>query len=166
MRTKIFFALLASMAAGCAGTGANLQPGVSTLADVENSMGRPAEVQKAANGETTLWYPRFPVSKVSYAARIAPDGKLIGVEQRITEKNIATIQPNRTTLAQVRELLGPPDSVVHYSRMQREVWTYPMFNRPQHKELYVQFSEDGIVRESWLVVDPEEIKYGGAGSFK
>jgi hypothetical protein len=163
MRT-VFLPLVVLALAGCVSTGASLQPGLSTLADVEKSMGRPAEVQKAANGETTLWYPQFPLNKVSYAARIAPDGKLIAVEQRMTEKNIAMIQPNRTTQAQVRELLGPPDSSVHYARMQREVWTYPVFNRPQHKELYVQFSPDGVVREAWLVNDPEEIKYGG-GSF-
>ena len=155
-------AALALIAAGCAGTGADLKPGVSTLADVEKSMGRPAEVQKAANGETTLWYPH-PVAKTSYAARIAPDGRLIGVEQRMTEKNVAMIQPNRTTQAEVRELLGPPWFVNRYARMEREVWTYPVFNRPQHKELYVQFSPDGVVRESWLVIDPEEIKNSGPG---
>ena len=125
-------------------------------------MGRPAEVQKAANGETTLWYPA-PVAKLSYAARIAPDGKLISVEQRITEKNIAAIQLNQSTRGEVRQLLGPPWKINQYPRMEREIWTYPVFNRPMHKELYVQFSPDGVVRESWLVVDPDEIKNSGPG---
>ena len=157
-----FLPLVALIAAGCAGTGANLQPGVSTLADVEESMGRPAEVQKAANGETTLCYP-LPVAKTRYAARIAPEGRLIGVEQRMTEKNIAMIQLNQSTRAEVRALLGPPWRIDQYSRMQREVWTYPVYSRPMHKELYVQFSPDGVVRESWLVIDPDEIKNSGPG---
>ena len=157
-----FLPVVALTMAACASTGASLQPGVSTLADVEKDMGRPAEVHKAANGETTLWYPH-PVAKTSYAARIAPDGRLIAVEQRMTEKNIAMIELNRSTQAEVRELLGPPWKVNHYSRMQREVWTYPVYNRPMHKELYVQFSPDGVVRESWLVVDPDEIKNSGPG---
>jgi hypothetical protein len=162
MRLLALLALL-SVTAGCASTGADLQPGVATAADVERSMGRPVERRQAANGETVLWYPHFPVGKVSYAARIAPDGRLIAVEQRITEKNIATIQPNSTTAAQVRDLLGPPDSSVEFPRMQRQVWTYPVFSRPQHKELYVQISPDGVVRESYLVIDPQEIKNSGPG---
>ena len=146
------------LAAGCASySGSSLRPGVSTLADVEKSMGRPAEMRKSANGETTLWYPH-PVAKTSYAARIAPDGRLIGVEQRMTEKNIAAIQPNRTTRAEVRDLLGPPWRIDQFPRMQREIWTYPVFSQPQHKELYVQFSADGVVRESYLVVDPDELR--------
>jgi hypothetical protein len=159
---KVFSVVVALTLAGCASTGANLQPGLATLADVEKSMGRPAEVHKAANGETTLWYPH-PVAKTSYAARIAPDGRLIAVEQRITEKNIAMIQLNRSTRAEVRELLGPPWLINQYPRMEREIWTYPVYNRPQHKELYVQFSPDGVVRESWLVIDPDEIKNSGPG---
>ena len=158
-----FLCLFVVAVAGCASfSGRNLQPGVSTTADVERAMGRPVERRQAANGETQLWYPH-PFGKVSYAARIAPDGKLIGVEQRLTEQNIATIQPNRTTLAQVRDLLGPPDSSVEFPRMQREVWTYPVFSRPQHKELYVQFSPDGVVREYYVVIDPQEIKNSGPG---
>jgi hypothetical protein len=158
---QIFLVLLL---AGCASfSGQSLKPGVDTAADVERSMGRPVERRQLANGETVLWYPHFPFGKVSYAARIAPDGKLIGIEQRMTEHNIATIEPNRTTMAQVRDLLGPPYLADHYPRMQREIWTYPVFSRPQHKELYVQFSPDGIVRESYLMLDPEEIKNSGPG---
>ena len=158
---RLLFVLLL---AGCTSfSGGNLHPGVSTAADVERSMGQPMERRQLANGETVLWYPRFPFGKVSYAARIAPDGKLIGIDQRITEQNIATLQPHRTTLAQVRDLLGPPDSVVEYPRMQREVWTYPVFSRPQHKELYVQFSPDGVVREYYVVLHPDEIKNSGPG---
>jgi hypothetical protein len=160
MRLLCLFTAL--LAAGCASyTGANLQPGVSTAADVERTMGRPVERRQAANGETLLWYPHFPFGKVSYAARIGPDGRLIGVEQRMTEQNIAALEPNRTTLAQVRDLLGPPDSVVEYPRMQREVWTYPVFSRPQHKELYVQFSPDGVVREYYVVLHPDEVRNSG-----
>jgi hypothetical protein len=162
---KRTFLLLTSLLVlgGCASTGASLQPGVATAADVERSMGRPAERRQLANGETVLWYPNFPWGKVSYAARIASDGRLIGVEQRMTEQNIATIELNRTTMAQVRDLLGPPYLTTEFPRMQREVWTYPVFSRPQHKELYVQFSRDGVVRESYLVMDPEELKNSGPG---
>jgi hypothetical protein len=154
---RVFFVLLASMAAGCGSTGANLQAGVSTRADVERSMGTPAEVQKAGNGETTLWYPRH-IAKSSYAARIAPDDKLIGVEQRLTLQNVGRIQPNRTTRAEVRALLGPPSRADQSARSQREIWTYPVSTPPEHKELYVQLSADGVVRESILVIDPEETK--------
>ena len=73
------------------------------------------------------------------------------------EESIAAIQVNRTTRAEVRELLGPPSRIDQFPRMEREIWTYRVYSRPLHKELYVQFSPDGVVRESYLVPDPEEL---------
>jgi hypothetical protein len=153
----IIVAAVAIVLAGCASySGRGLVPGQSTAADVEAVMGAPAERRPAPNGQTLWWYPRFPFGYESYAARIGTDGKLIAIEQRLTEENIARIERGKTTKEQVRDLLGPPWRADPFPRMQREIWTYPMrATDPTPKHLYVQFSPDGIVRELYLIDDPD-----------
>ena len=152
------------LAAGCAGyDGRGLVPGQSTEADVETLMGEPADVRKEANGEIVLWYPRLRYGRVNYAARIGPDGKLLAIEQRLTEENIARLVRGESQAEDVRELLGPPHRADPFPRMEREIWTYYMQGYPTWKVLYVQFSPDQIVRELYYMDDPEALPKGGRG---
>src|SRR5688572_29905307 len=62
----------------CAGyDGRGLVPGQSTSAEVDQLMGPAKDKRAASNGETVLWYPRLPSGRVSYAARIGKDDRLI-----------------------------------------------------------------------------------------
>lgn len=155
-RTLLAFCL-ALVLAGCASfSGSGLVPGASTAADVEALMGAPTDRRPGENGETVLWYPRLPFGRVSYAVRIGKDGRLVAIEQRLTEENVARLQPNKATTEQVRDLVGPPERVTRYPRMQRETWTYQFQGYPTPKVLYVQFSPDGIAREIYYMDDPDE----------
>ena len=50
---------------------------------------------------------------------------------------------------------GPPSRVIRNHRGDRNVWEYRMFNQIQIPyNLFVQFSDDGIVREAYLLHDP------------
>jgi hypothetical protein len=140
--------------AGCASMdGAGLVPVQSTAADVEAAMGRAADKRPGAGGETVYYYPRLPWGYATYAARIAPDGKLVAIEQRLTLENVGRLKQMRTD--EVRDLLGPP-----FEPMKdlggREIWTYPMriAGDPTPKWLLVHFSADGAVRETLLIDDP------------
>ena len=116
---------LAALAAGCASyNGAGLVPGVSTGSDVEAVMGTPAEVREVPGRGTVLWYPRMPYGDGSYAALIGADGRLVSIEQRITEENIAHIVPGKSTADEVRDIVGPPYRIDQFPRLGREVWTY------------------------------------------
>jgi hypothetical protein len=142
--------------AGCAGyDGRGLVAGQSTEADVLAVMGAPAERRAATGGETVLWYPRLPYGRASYAARIAADGKLIEIEQRLTEENLERLEKGKMTTEQVRDLFGPPNKVNQFPRMQREIWTYQMPAMTEWKVLYVQFSPDRVLREYYYIDDPE-----------
>jgi hypothetical protein len=146
----VFLLLLA----GCAGySGHDLVPGQSTVSDIEATMGAPAMVREAANGEKVYWYPRLPLGRESYAARVAPDGRLIAIEQRLSAEHIAKIRPNETTSEQVLDILGPPSDVYRYPRQQREAWEYPLRKPPQQRSLYVQMSPDKVVREVYELED-------------
>src|SRR5262245_62400931 len=107
--------------AGCASfDGRGLVPGQSTAAEVQSVMGTPAEKRQVA-GETWFFYPRQPFGRTTFVARIAADGRLIAVEQRLTDANVAKIIPNTTNAEQVRDLFGQTWSNMRVDRMTRVI---------------------------------------------
>ena len=156
---KAIYACLFVLLAACA-SGPKLVPGQSTVADVEAK--HPAE-KRVVGGETVYYFPELPWGYVSYAARIGADGRLIAVEQRLTEENVAKVVRGKTTGDEVRDLLGPPWEPIHYARMERDVWTYPMriAADPTPKWFVVQLSPDGLVRETYLFDDMNYNRWGG-----
>jgi len=164
---KAWWLALLLLATGCAGyAGRGLVPGQSTAAEVEALMGPAAERRPGNNGETVLWFPRLPYGRESYAARIGPDGKLVSLEQRLTEENLAFLARGKTTDEMVHDLFGPPEKVNQFPRMQREIWTYQMpAVMTEWKVLLVQFSPDRVLRE-WYYIDDPEVPKLPAGSFR
>ena len=152
---RIIALALVLLGSGCAGyDGRSLVPGQSSAAEVEKLMGPVAEKRAAAGGETILWFPRLPYGRVSYAARMGKDDKLIGIEQRLTQSNLGMLKPGVSRDSDVRDLLGPPQRVDPYPRQQREAWTYQAQGiEPQI--IVVQFSSDGVLREAYMFDDPD-----------
>ena len=148
MRSIIALALLL---AGCASY-RDLAPGQSTVADVEAIMGRAAEQRVKSDGETWLYYPKQPFPRKVYVARLAPDGKLVALEQRLSEEYIAKLIPNHSRKEDVRDLFGSPYESLTFPRMARETWSWHMrqfANLPAG--LHVQMSPDGVVREVYIL---------------
>jgi len=139
---------------GCASySGSSLIPGTSTSAEVEALMGQPAErIEKPGSG-SVLYYPRGPAGRETFAVAIGADGKVIAVEQRLTDANIAKLVLGTTTLRQVRELFGPPALTTRFENLQRDAWEYPMDSLASPFLLVVQFSYDGTVREVYKIKD-------------
>jgi hypothetical protein len=146
------------LGAGCAGSGydgGNLTPGVSTMAEVEKDMGPSKDRRAGPDGETVLWFPRLPGGRVSYAARIGKDGKLIAVEQRLTRENLDRIKPGARE-DDVRDVLGPPQSIQWFERQQVNAWSYNA--QGIVPQIYVvEFSKDGAVRRAYRYDDPQFI---------
>lgn len=133
--------------AGCASfDGRGLTPGKSTRADVEATMGRPAEVLTRPNGDTRLYFSRLPFGREIYVATVGSDGKLRAIDRTLTPKNIAGVKEGMTT-AQVQERLGPPYRIVYMKLIDRDVWEYPWRIVEDQRILWVQFSRDGVVQE-------------------
>jgi hypothetical protein len=143
--------------AGCAGyDGRALVPGQSTGAEVDKLMGPAKDKRAGPNGETVLWYPRLPSGRVSYAARIGSDGRLIAIEQRLTPQHLAQLRPGVSRESDVLDILGPPYRIDPYPRMQRDAWTWQA-QGIQPQLIVVQVSKDNIVREAFMIDDPEFI---------
>ncbi len=69
-------------------------------------------------------------------------------------RTLGKIRPGETSSAQVRELLGPPLRVTRFDRLQRDVWEYRRYEDPtDDRQVAVQFSSDGIVREVIVLKD-------------
>jgi hypothetical protein len=141
-----FLALL--VAAGCAShDGRGLVPGQATEAQVVARMGTPAQTLERADGGKVLYFSRLPLGRDMYAATIAPDGTLRGIEQRLNYENIARIVPKSTTKSQVRELLGPPFRAERSGIRRNEVWEYPWQVAEDRRILWLEFTDDGVVSE-------------------
>src|SRR5687767_12966644 len=115
-------ALGVALLAGCA----SLTPGLSNVAEVQAAMGGAAEQRARPDGESWLYYPRQPFGRKVLVARIGPDGKLIGVEQRLSEEYIARLVPNHSRREDVLGLFGSPYERLHFPRMNRETWSWHM----------------------------------------
>jgi hypothetical protein len=161
MRHIITFTL-AGLLAGCTSfAGKGLVAGQSSAADVESVMGRAADKRPGAGGETVHYFPRLPWGYATYAARIAPDGKLVALEQRLTEENIKKLKPGVTRGTEVLDLLGPPYEPMHQALSGNEIWTYPMriAGHPTPKWFLAHISPDGVLRETYMIDDPQWLQY-------
>ena len=149
--------LLLLLAAGCASyDGRGLVPGQSTVADVEALMGRADDKRPAAGGETVYYYSRLPYGNATYAARIAPDGKLVALEQRLTLENLDKLKPGVTRAEEVLDLLGPPYRPMKQATTGVEIWTYPFLvpGFPLPRWFLAHISPDGMLREKNMIDDP------------
>jgi hypothetical protein len=164
VKPVIAFAL-AAFVAGCASEGRGLVPGKSTAADVEARMGRAADKRPAGGGETVYYYPRLPWGYATYAARIAPDGRLIALEQRLTLENTEQLKVGATRAEQVLDLLGPPYEPMHQRLSGKDLWTYPMRipGYPTPRWFLVQISPEGVLTEKYFIDDPN---YAHPGSLR
>jgi hypothetical protein len=150
-------ALCLALLAGCAGyDGHSLVPGQATGEEVEKLMGPSKDKRAGPDGETVLWFPRLPAGRVSYAARISKDDKLIAIEQRLTREYLDQLKTGVSRENDVRDVLGPPYRMDPYPRMQRDAWTYQA-QGIQPQIIVVQFSKDSILREAYMIDDPDYI---------
>jgi outer membrane protein assembly factor BamE (lipoprotein component of BamABCDE complex) len=147
--------VLALALAGCAGT-RELAPGQSSLADVEAAMGTPVE-RRQVGAESWLYYPSQPYGRKVFVARLGSDGRLIAVEQHLSEDYVAKLLPNQSRREDVLALLGQPYERLNFPRLDRESWSWHMrrySNRPAG--LHVQMSPDGVVREIYILDEDDK----------
>lgn len=79
-----------------------------------------------------------------------------------TPENFAKITVNKTTANQVRELLGPPSRILTSRSHQGEAWGYRYRGNIGPRMFWVEYSPDGVVRETGDSVDFEtDSRYRG-----
>lgn len=114
--TKLLAAALLGAAAlmGCdAQRISELQPGVSTEADVRDRFGIPENTWQEPGGGRTLEYNRQPAGSENFMITLDANGTLVGVRQVLTPENFARVQPGMG-MDEVRRLLGKPAKTTRY----------------------------------------------------
>lgn len=105
-------------------SGKTLQPGISTLVDVEQIMGKPAEVWRDDAGQVVqLSYPRGPSGYVSFMVHMSATGTVLTVDQVLDEIHFARVTPGMT-MPEVLRLLGPARTINEFSAKNRLYWNY------------------------------------------
>jgi hypothetical protein len=152
-------ALGAAILAGCASfDGRGLVPGRSTEAEVRALMGTPAQSLALPNGDRALYFSRLPEGRAMFVVTLAPDGVMKSKEQRLVRENLARIAAGTSGMKEVRELFGPPGRTGRLARQERDWWEYKYLDYGERRVIWVQFSDDGIVREVLDMLDPEWIR--------
>ena len=152
----LVLAALSACASIHAYDGASLVPGRSTAAEVQAVMGEPTE-KVTVGGDTLFWYPRQAISsRESYAVRVGPDNVVKSVEQRLTEENLKQIVAGKTTMQDMRALMGPPYYKVRYVFRDGDSWEYRMGRGPidDWMILSVRFDAQGVAQEVTYIADP------------
>jgi len=144
--------LLALLAAGCA-YGSSLVPGQSTVEDVRVSMGTPTMVREYSDGTQALWFCKLPYGRQNWAAVVDPNGILVSFDQRLTDANIARLQPGNSTADNVLDILGPPFRHTPFPFKDGEAWEYQLPTTPERQTLYVEVSPDSRVRKVYRLYD-------------
>ena len=116
-------------------------------------MGPAAASAPPPGGETVYYYPRLPWGYVTYAARLAPDGRLVALEQRLTDENTEKLKVGATAAASICRAAvrahAPPAA-------ERQGWTYPMRVRlchgyPPPAGSWCEISPDGVLSEKYFI---------------
>lgn len=158
MRYLVTLVLSAALLAGCAtpDRDARLQPGASREADVVALYGQPTRVWPEADGGRTLEYSTQPRGQHCYMVHLAPDGRLIGVEDGLSFASRSRIEPGMTH-EQVSRILGTERSRVFFSLSGEDVWDWTI--EPDQSGGYgmrfnVHFKDGRVLRASQSMVFP------------
>ena len=137
-------------------SGTTLKPGISTVADVEQLMGKPAQVWKNATGQVEqMVFVRGPAGFVSFMVHFAADGNMTAIDQVLDEKHFAQI-PVGATQDDVLKILGPARSTNVFAHKHQLYWNYGFCSEHGKRMEYgVQFdTRTLLVTGSDTIPDP------------
>ena len=135
---------------------AELEPGVSTEADVKDKFGQPEAVWDGEDGAQVYEYNRQPEGVVNYMITIGPDGKMASLRQVLNPRTFAQVQVGMP-METVRRMLGKPMKITTYALKQETHydWRYLPVNDTQSMVFTVVFNTDLRVVTTMKVIDPD-----------
>ncbi|MBX3609261.1 MAG: outer membrane protein assembly factor BamE [Hydrogenophaga sp.] len=135
---------------------AELEPGVSTEADVREKFGQPEAVWEGEDGAQIYEYNRQPEGVVNYMITVGANGILVKVSQVLTEENFARVQPGMA-VEQVRRMLGKPRKVQTFalSGETSQDWRYQPKGQTETMIFTVTYNRDLRVIKTGSMPDPD-----------
>jgi len=140
-----------------------LQPGVSTEADVRDRFGAPENVWDEPGGARTFEYNRQPAGQVNYMITIGADGRMTALQQVLTQDNFARVQPGMGMDA-VRRLLGKPAKVTPFALQNETHATWRYLQPPNQPKVFsVIYGPDQRVLRTQTGDDLDAPEFKGGG---
>lgn len=127
-----------------------IQPGVTTAAEVEQRMGEPGFRFSNDDGTVTWEYSRQPMGVHCYMISFDRSQVVSRVEQVLDDEHYAQARPGMSH-DQIRRLLGAPGSRTVFNNLREEVWEWRIQGMPPMDETYfmVHFDTDsGMVKKT------------------
>ena len=150
----ITIVLLSVGVAACVQPWQAFQPGADESAIVAR-FGKPKEAYDLPNGNKHLLWPTQPLGETTVGAEISPDGKLVILDQMLTEQNFARVIVGQWTKHDIQVTFGLPEETAYFPLMKREVWSYRyMESNVWYKLYHFYFDDQGIVRMTQKTDDP------------
>jgi len=123
--TRLAVFAAAALLAGCGALSiARLEPGKSMEAEVRQALGEPTRTYTDPDGTRQLVYPRGPEGRQTYMAVLAPDGRLVRLDQVLTEEHFRRIAVASTNTDQLERLIGPPWRKIPFPNLRQVAWDY------------------------------------------
>ena len=138
--------LLLCLLTACSPAGNSLQPGVATLPQVVEQMGKPSMIWSDEHGNLMVEFSRLPGQQQNFMARFSQDGVLISLELVLTESRVVNLREGMSR-EDVRRLIGRPGSIEQADLAHGERWHWPLDSKkPADWQISVEFDMRGEVR--------------------
>lgn len=152
-------ALSASLVTGCAGIvpAANIKPGASNVAQVEQSMGKPDMTWRNSQGKVIqAAYSNQPASFTTFMVYFNDQGIVTRVDQVMDVKHFSLIR-NGMDGHQVHKILGPERSVDHYTNISQIDWNYGYCTYNNGREVYSVSFDDRTMKVNGAITTPDPL---------
>lgn len=149
----------AALVTGCAGIvpAANIKPGFSNVAQVEQSMGKPDMTWRNSQGKIIqAAYSDQPASFTTFMVYFNDQGVVTGVDQVMNNRNFAKIQKGMDG-KEVHRILGPERSVDHFSALHQIDWNYGYCSDNDGREVFSVSFDDRTMKVNGSVTTPDPL---------
>ncbi|MCL2346572.1 MAG: outer membrane protein assembly factor BamE [Desulfobulbus sp.] len=127
-----------------------IQPGITTAAEVLERMGEPGYRYDNDDGTATWEYSRQPNGVHCYMISFDRQQVVSRLDQVLNDANYARVQPGMSR-EQIRRLLGAPGSRTTFRNLGEEVWEWRIEGMPVMDETYFMVHFDtatGLVKKT------------------
>lgn len=161
MSGRFLVVLLAALALAACSTPGSVKPGQEQAA-VSATAGRPTAVVQLPDGGTRWQYSGQPFDQSVWNIDFDSKGRVVIVEQMMSDAAFARIRSGRDTRAEVLRDFGPPAESFSYRLQNETAWMYRYFTHGGfYAAMFVYFDPSGVVKRTETGMDPWRIRDGG-----
>lgn len=147
-------AVMTGFLAGCAQPWQGFSAG-EDVTQVTAKLGKPKETYTLRDGTRRLMWPTQPFGETTTAADVDPSGKVIVVQQVLTNELFYQAVMDKWTQQDVLAHFGKPVEKMYFPLMKRAVWSYRYMDAGVWYMMYnFAFDDAGVLKTTSKSPDP------------